>query len=1042
MSLAPPPSQTYSFCMCVLIFLCWYGILITSVVGGNNEKDRLALLEFKAKITQDPLMVMSSWNHSIHFCQWGGVTCGHRHQRVTVLDLQSSKLVGSISPHVGNLSFLKSLILLNNSFHNEIPVEIGRLHRLQFLRLANNTLSGEIPSNLSRCANLIVFHVSHNLLVGEIPATLSTFSKLQIFAIHNNNLTGSFPPSLGNLSFLEKFSAAYNNLGGIIPDSFGQLTKLSFFGVAVNNLVGIIPPSMFNLSSLILFDVGVNQIRGNLPWGLGITLPNIEIFSIAANQLTGSIPVSISNASNLDQLQLTENKLSGKVPSFEKLNRISIFSISSNNLGNGWASDLNFLCSLTNTTYLTLLTINSNNFGGELPECIGNFSTILTRLSLYENKISGKISNQIGNLIGMERLEMWNNKISGNIPFEIGKLQKLQVLDLSNNNFSGSNPSSLGNLSIVINLRLHANNLQGNIPLSLSKCRNLIELYLNNNNLSGSISPKVIGLSFSPNFLDFSANQFTGILPSEVGNSINLEYLNISQNKLFGKIPASLGSCVKLQIFSMSRNLFQGTIPSSLESLRGLEQLDLSNNNLSGNIPKFFEHFHFLQFLDLSYNHFEGEVPIDGVFKNTSATLIKGNGKLCGGIAQFHLPQCKYNKSKKRKLTLTLKLIISILSGLLGVTVVASLLLVCSLRKKRKENTSCDSGNLLLNISYQSLLNATNRFSSTNLIGVGSFGSVYKGILDHDGHTVAIKVLNLLRHGASKSFIAECHALRNIRHRNLVKVLTACSGIDYQGHDFKALVYEFMENGNLDEWLHPTPKTNETLEKPRNLSLLQRLNIAIDVANALDYLHHHCQTPIVHCDLKPSNVLLDDEMIGHVGDFGLARLLFDTTRECSIDQSSSIGVRGTVGYAPPEYDMGNEVSPYGDVYSYGILLLEMFTGKRPTDNIFQDDFNLHDYVKATLPEQVIEIVDPILHWEREEGETQMNDITSNEYQIPSLKIQECMILILEIGVACSVTFPRERMNMGAVIIGLHSIRKKLLGTDIPSQGLQATGAQG
>jgi serine/threonine protein kinase len=276
-----------------------------------------------------------------------------------------------------------------------------------------------------------------------------------------------------------------------------------------------------------------------------------------------------------------------------------------------------------------------------------------------------------------------------------------------------------------------------------------------------------------------------------------------------------------------------------------------------------------------------------------------GNGELCGGIPKFQLPKCKYEKSKKRKLTLTLKLIISIFFGLLGVTLVFSILLLFSLRKKRKENTSSDSGNLLLNLSYQSLLNATQGFSSTNLIGVGSFGSVYKGILDQGRHTVAIKVLNLSRHGASKSFKAECEALRNIRHRNLVKVLTSCSGIDYQGHDFKALVMEFMGNGSLDEWLHPTPRINETLEEQRSLSLLQRLNIAIDVANALDYLHHHCQTPIVHCDLKPSNVLLDDEMIGHVGDFGLARFLYDATQDSSIDQSSSIGVRGTVGYTPP-----------------------------------------------------------------------------------------------------------------------------------------------
>jgi hypothetical protein len=348
----------------------------------------------------------------------------------------------------------------------------------------------------------------------------------------------------------------------------------------------------------------------------------------------------------------------------------------------------------------------------------------------------------------------------------------------------------------------------------------------------------------------------------------------------------------------MGSNHFQGIIPPSLESLRGLQYLDLSDNNLFGQIPKFLEQFVFLQLLNLSHNHFEGQVPTNGVFKNTSATFVKGNGELCGGIPKFQLPKCKYEKSKKRKLTLTLKLIISIFFGLLGVTLVYSILLPFSLRKKRKENTSSDSGNLLLNLSYQSLLNATQGFSSNNLIGAGSFGSVYKGILDQGRHIVAIKVLNLSRHGASKSFKIECKALRNIRHRNLVKVLTSCSSIDYQGHDFKALVMEFMGNGSLDEWLHLTPRINETLEEQRSLSLLQRLNIAIDVANALDYLHHQCHTPIVHCNHKPSNVLLDDEMIGHVGDFGLARFLFYATQDSSINQSSSIGVKGTIGYTP------------------------------------------------------------------------------------------------------------------------------------------------
>jgi Leucine-rich repeat (LRR) protein len=895
LSSAPPSS---SFYMRAFILFWWCGFLVTSVVGGNNETDQLALLEFKAKITHDPFGVMTSWNYSIHFCQWRGITCGRRHQRVTVLDLQSLKLVGSISPHVGNLSFLRNLTLQNNTFHNEIPPEIGRLRRLQVLRLDNNTISGKIPSNLSSCTKLQVLRFSYNLLTGEIPTMLGNLSKLRDFYIPKNNLTGSIPPSFGNLSFLEVFYVAYNNLGGIIPDSFGQLTKLSYFQVFGNRLSGTIPPSIFNLSFLEKFDVGVNQIQGRLPSDIGITLPNIKAFSIFNNQFIGSIPVSISNASNLYALQLNGNNLSGKVPSLEKLNRMIFFRISFNNLGNGGENDLSFLCSLTNASYLTSLVINVNNFGGELPKCVANFSTTLRDLLLDNNKIFGNIPNGIGNLINLQRLTMWQNKLSGNIPFEIGKLQKLQYLALNTNDFYGNIPSSIGNLTALIDLYLYENNFQGNI-LSLSKCQNLIILNLENNNLSGLISSQIIGLSCSPILLYLSANQFTGVLPMEIGNFINLQELDVSENMLFGKIPTSLGSCVKLENLDMGKNHLEGIIPPSLESLRGLQYLDLSDNNLSGQIPKFLEQFVFLQFLNLSYNHFEGEVPTERVFKNTSGALIMGNGKLCGGIPKFHLPKCKYEKSKKRKLTLTLKLIISIFFGLLGVTLVFSILLLFSLRKKRKENTSSDSGNLLLNLSYQSLLNATQGFSSTNLIGVGSFGSVYKGILDQGRHTIAIKVLNLSRHGASKSFKAECEALRNIRHRNLVKVLTSCSGIDYQGHDFKALVMEFMGNGSLDEWLHLTPRKNETLEEQRSLSLLQRLNIAIDVANALDYLHHQCHTPIVHCDLKPSNVLLDDEMIGHVGDFGLARFLFYATQDSSINQSSSIGVRGTVGYTPP-----------------------------------------------------------------------------------------------------------------------------------------------
>ncbi|XP_022747840.1 LOW QUALITY PROTEIN: receptor kinase-like protein Xa21 [Durio zibethinus] len=292
----------------------------------------------------------------------------------------------------------------------------------------------------------------------------------------------------------------------------------------------------------------------------------------------------------------------------------------------------------------------------------------------------------------------------------------------------------------------------------------------------------------------------------------------------------------------------------------------------------------------------------------------------------------------------------------------------------------------------------------------GSFGSVYKGILEESGVVIAVKVLNLLTHGAPRSFLAECEVLKNIRHRNLVKVLTAISGVDYQGNDFKALIYEFMVNGSLEDWLHPSVGMNEQ-ETMRNLNFFQRVNVAVDVAHALEYLHHHCDTPIIHCDLKPSNILLDEEMVGHISDFGLAKILSADRLNNSTTQSSSLGLRGTIGYAPPEYGMGSKLSTKGDVYSFGILLLEMFTGKRPTNEMFEEVFNLHNFVVAALPERVIEIIDPKLLQDRVR---RGND-----------KHLQCLNSIFEIGVICSVESPSERMDMSDVVTKLCSIRDKL-----------------
>ncbi|KAE8718014.1 putative LRR receptor-like serine/threonine-protein kinase [Hibiscus syriacus] len=963
----------------------------TPAVRGNDT-DQQALLQFKAKITGDQLKIMESWNSSIHFCQWRGVTCGRKHQRVTKLELPFFKLSGSLSPYIGNLSFLGELSLVGNSFYNEIPQEIGHLRRLETLDLANNSISGEIPFNLSACSKLTWVHMRGNQLTGEIPDALGLLSNLKFLVVPNNSLRGSIPPSLGNISCMEKLSLTYNSLSGIIPEALGRLTNLSFLAVAQNDISGNNPVSMFNLSNLRVFDIAGNKIQATLHCDLEIIIPYIEFFSMATNQISGQIPVSISNASNLRVLQFGHNKLSGDVPSLEKMNNIFMLTLNENHLGNGREGDLNFFCTLVNNSKLEYLHIGFNNFGGVFPGCINNFSKTLLQIDIEANKIFGRIPDAIGNLINLELLAISVNQLSGLIPFEIGRLQKLKFFYSHTNSLSGSIPHSIGNLTMLSQLYLGFNNLRGIIPSSLGKCQMLLSLDLAHNNLSGPIPGEVLGLPSLTILLDLSSNHLTGELPVEVEKLRNLGQLDVSQNKLSGLLPNNLGSCVSLEKLFLEGNLFEGSIPSSLSSLRGLEVLDVSNNNLSGEIPKFLVNLGALKYLNLSFNDFEGVLPSEGVFKNASTTFIEGNNKLCGGIPELNL----------------------------------------SIYERAKSNI-----NLWRKFNFAVIIPKSPKgyrwICHTEFGWFGKFWLCVQGTLEESGATIAVKVLNLLNRGASRSFLAECEALKNIRHRNLVKVLIVISGFDYKGKNFKALVYEFMQNGSLEDWLHQSITMNEP-GTMRNLNFFQRVNVAIDVAHALEYLHHHCETPIIHCDLKPSNILLDEEMVGHISDFGLAKILSAERLNHPTNHSSSRGLRGTFGYAPPEYGMGNELSTKGDVYSYGILLLEIFTGKRPTDEMFKEGLNLHNFVSKTFPDRIIEIIDPILLQESMSGRT-IADITLNENSLGNNSLQ-CLILILEIGLTCSAESSSERMGMNDVVTKLCSVRDKLLRPTRFGRGIQ------
>ncbi|KNA13589.1 hypothetical protein SOVF_115320 [Spinacia oleracea] len=999
----------------------------------SNETDYMALLAIKSQLIDlHPNGVLSSWNHSLHHCLWEGVICGRKHKRVTGLKLFGRGLSGTISPFIGNLSFLNIIWLDSNSLHGSIPPEIGRLLRLQSLYLPNNTLSGGIPASLSSCINLQNLSLAINNLEGELPMELGALSNLKWLWLHKNKLsgpifklilnltslvrikghtnafTGPIPDNIPKLTNLTSLELSTNQLSGIIPPSISNLSSLQILDLSMNQLSGIIPPSIFNLSSLQILYLAYNQLRGSIPPHIALTLPQLQYLQLAYNYFSGPLPISIHNLTSLRSIELSNNYFKGTISNlhFGHLYNLQRLVISNNNL----SGDINFITKLVNCSKLESLDVGNNQFTGLVPKVLANLSTNLIEIWIEGNQVTGGIPVGLGNLNNLRILSMKSSGLTGTVPRDLGELQNLEILDLSFNRLTGEIPSSFGNLSHLSNLNFYENKLQGRVPSSLGNCANLLYLYLSYNQFNGSLPIELFAKTTNFIQLWLDQNHFQGPLTMEISKQINLEVFSMSNNKFFGSIPDVFSSLPALQELYMEDNFFHGLIPPSFASLKSLLKLDLSQNNLSGPVPEYFATFPLIV-LNLSHNNFEGRVPTKGVFANSSATSFVGNKNLCGGSSKLHLPRCVENERKKRRMSRALKLTIITASAFVGVLVMAICiwLYLKGQSKKRKSTSSSDAlvKERFLKVSYDMLLKATDGFSQENLLGSGTFGSVFKGILD--GKTVAVKVLNLQQRGGSKSFMAECEALRYIRHRNLVGILTACSSIDFKRNDFKALVYEFMPNGSLDKWLY----------KSGYLSLLQRVNIAIDVAHALNYLQCECETPIVHCDLKPNNILLDNDMVAHVGDFGLAKVLGQPLHP---NQSSSIGVRGTVGYAAPEYGLGGEASPEADLYSYGILLLELMTKRRPTDNMFKEDFNLHMFAKAALPHQVLHIVDSTLM----EDESDEPDKRGPKPHEMLRKTEECMVSVIKIGVACSSHLPRDRMKISEAISELQKARNILL----------------
>ncbi|CAL1386688.1 unnamed protein product [Linum trigynum] len=704
--------------------------------------------------------------------------------------------------------------------------------------------------------------------------------------------------------------------GGPIPGEIGLLTHLIRLSINNGRVTAPLPVELPNLTSLEYLDLSRNRLDGSFPAEITRGMTQLRVLDISINRFTGPLPVEISAMKNLTRLYLQGNRFSGKIPeSYSALESLKHFELD----GNGISGEIpGGFVELPN---LEVLLLRGNNLSSELPENLGRNGK-LRSIDISSNLLTGFIPRDLCKGGVLDTLILDNNYLTGQLPQELGHCKSLTTIRISNNLLNGTIPAGIFQLPSVNLIKLDNNLFSGQLP-SFMWTGELSRLVLSNNRITGRIPPAIGNLTkLESLFLD--GNEFSHQIPDEFCNLRFISTVNISSNKITGNIPSCLAKFYYLTVLDLSRNQLCGHIPCSLvNGTRTLRTLDLSHNKLSGRVPKRSPFFH---------------------------SSFSGNPKL--------LASSKADCSSKGYSTI-------VIIGGIGLWLLIWSTLVILVMKMRNQRAVDESIKPWTLINFQKLPEDLKQedildcLTEENIIGKGGAGVVYLGSIPGDVK-VAIKQPIKRSSQRDNSFAAEVRTLGQIRHKHIVKLLGCVSNSD---RSTTLLLYEYMSNGSLAEVLHGP--------NGGSLSWEMRYKIAVEAAMGLSYLHHDCSPPIIHRDIKPHNILLDSGLEAHIADFGLSKL-WHHRRPLPPESSYHMSVvAGTFGYLAPEYAYTLKVDEKIDVYSYGVVMLELISGRKAVGG-FDEGVNIVMWVRelaskfvgktnADVAESVVlEILDPRL----------------------------------------------------------------------------------